>query len=163
MNALKILLSIVISVALTGCYTMVQNPQHEPVAGFVNGVKIENGVKDKSPRVFMTDGIVTLKSDYSKWTDVLISRYEATQKSGTGKAQPNKHLLISFQAISCGGSFVTNCMITVLVERSDGIHSVYSSTDNFYGYGWKPTMDSAIDDAARKMANDPKLNKFIYE
>ena len=150
------------SIFLISCATYIRNPEKEEIPkGVVNGVKLENSNKDTAPRIFFTDGITTIKSDYSKWTNILLSRYEIYQKTNNESKSNGRFIKVSFHSIACSGSFITNCIAVVVAERSDGVSNSYS-TENIYGYGWSATMDRLINDLAIKMANDSLLNEFIY-
>ncbi len=163
MKLKHIFIPLIVAINLCACYTLVTDPQVDgQIPTSINGVTLLNGNREVSPRTFMTDGIVTLKADYSKWTNKLILKFAENRKNDFLNPNRSKWLSLSFQSIACGGSFITNCAATVMIESSDGAKSLLS-TENYYGYGWPVAMEKVIADLALRLQADNELNKFLYQ
>jgi hypothetical protein len=149
-----------ISIMVSGCATYVAK-QDEIKPSSINWISIKGGNLDSAPRIFMTDGIVTIKGDYTKFDATLISKYEASISAPKGAAAFNKKLVVTISSISCGGSFINNCTMTANVLAGGDIFKTYS-TENHYGYGWPPVVDKAMADISQQMASDSALNNYIF-
>lgn len=147
---------------LTACTTRVHPAPDlglDPVLS--SGLKLINATPLGEPRIFFTDGITTIKTDYPRWTQVLIKKFSESIPLTRASSTP-RTISFSIQSITCTGHYVPECSISLFLERSDGVRKLYN-TEALSGYPLESALNRALDMAASTVSSDPSLIKFALE
>lgn len=123
-------------------------------------VQIENAQLDTEPRMFFSDGITTITTDYKGWSEILISKIYGKINELPLNDEINKSLRISINSIMCGGHYVTDCTITALVETGSN-HRKLVTSDKFNGYPASSALNKALDNTARKIVIDSEVSNYL--
>jgi hypothetical protein len=125
-------------------------------------VRIVNDQPISGPRVFFSDGITTLTTDYDGWTNVIISKAHTQIASAALKPSGPKLLKISIASIHCTGHYVPDCHISLQIERGDGNRKMYSSGPST-AYPVVSALNKVIDESLRVAFADPSLIRYLAE
>lgn len=161
LKAVAVAVSCAVAFTLAGCTTRYQSAPVEQYSMPRSPVEVSNAQIDKEPRVLFSDGITTYMTDYRGWAE--IARYKV---AGAVALLPvseagEKKLRISINQIDCGGHYVSDCAVSILVETGSGHREVINS-QRFNGYPLSAALDKALDDAAGKIRiNAERLDYLV--
>lgn len=128
----------------------------------IAGILLINDTPQAEPRNYFGDGITTYKTDYRGWTQVIINSYGVALSKASRSATEGKSISFSIQGINCSGHYVTDCSLSLLVTRSDGVKKIYS-TDTYNSYPIESALRRALDAAANLASTDTSLNQFVNQ
>lgn len=159
---LALLASCSMSLIVAGCTTRYSNAPVEKYAAFpASPVQISNAQIDTEPRVLFSDGITTIMTDYKGWAEVV--RYKIAESLGRLPITPSetKSLSVSINQINCGGHYVADCAVSILIETGAGYREVVNSKRHS-GYPFDSAIDKALNDVAGKVVmSNPVLDYLI--
>lgn len=150
--------SCAVALTLTGCTTRYQSAPVEKYVMPASLIAISNAQIDKEPRVLFSDGITTYMTDYRGWAEIV--RYKvagAVAKLPVANAG-SKSLGVSINQIDCGGHYIADCAVSILIETGTGHREVINS-GRFNGY----PMDSALNKALSEVAAKVSMNGAIVD
>lgn len=154
----RISIIMLLSSLLSSCVTHhINAPAPEPVKN--RTVAIENGQLGTGDRVIGTDGFATQYSDYHEWAEYIITKLE--NQLSHQNITSAKQLSLEIEDINCGGHFVADCQIT-LVLRSSDYKKLYTG-ERKNGYPYSAAREKAIDSVIDKISGDPELIKWLVD
>lgn len=146
-------------IALAGCATYYQPaPNHGALELRVGSIRIINEQLETEPRVFFTDGITTIKTEYRGWTEVISTQFEKWLSTSAIKSPSEKTLGLSLQSITCNGHFIRSCALSLAVSRGDGTRKLYT-TDTYMGY--TDALEKAVEGVVELALSDADLLDYL--
>lgn len=144
---------------LSGCATNYQPaPAISTLALQVGNIRIVNDQAETMPRVFFTDGIISIKTEYRGWTGNIVNKFEKWISTSSIKSASEKTLSLSLQSIACNGHFIRSCSISLLILKGDGTRKIYT-TDPYAGY--TDALEKAIDGGVELALADADLLNYL--
>lgn len=139
-----------VAFVLTGCTTRYQSAPVEQYSMPQSPVEVSNAQIDKEPRVLFSDGITTYMTDYRGWAEIARYKVAGAVALLPVSGEDEKKLSVSINQIDCGGHYVSDCAVSILVETGAGHREVINS-QRFNGYPLSSALDKALDDAAARI------------
>ncbi|MHC5352355.1 hypothetical protein [Metapseudomonas furukawaii] len=162
LKAVAVAASCTVAIAFAGCTTRYQGAPVERYTMPTAPVEVVNAQIDKEPRVLFSDGITTYMTDYRGWAEIM--RYKiASAVAGLPVTQnEKKNLSVSINQIDCGGHYVSDCSISIMVETGAGHREIINSR-RFNGYPLTSAVEKALDDAAGKIRINRALMEYLLK
>jgi hypothetical protein len=158
---MKILLIACVLLTLTACTTRHYDaPVGEYPYSPNKNVSLINDQLDTQKRVFFSDGITTVLTDYKGWAEILISKIHGELLKLPLHENNTKKIKLSISSIMCGGHYVTDCTVSVIAQIDDGYRSLITSNE-FNGYPASSALDKAMNDVAEKVIRDKSIVEYL--
>ncbi|WP_206483641.1 hypothetical protein [Thalassotalea sp. G2M2-11] len=158
---MKIIIVVCVALILSACTTRhFSAPVGEYPYSNNKAVSVVNDQLDTQERVFFSDGITTVLTDYKGWSEILISKVHNELAKMPLRNHDSKILKLSISSIICGGHYVTDCTVSAIAQIGDGYRNIISSS-KFNGYPATSALDKALNDTAAKIMKDEKIVSYL--
>lgn len=119
-----------------------------------------NATPESEPRVYFGDGITTYKTDYRKWTQVVVDAYRTALRPYRAGLVADRSLSFALQSINCSGHYLADCSLSLLITRGDGVQKVFS-TDKYNGYPIESALNKALNASVELALEDEATSQYI--
>nr|WP_322940823.1 hypothetical protein [Pseudomonas sp. s4] len=162
LKSICVVASCAAALALTGCTTRYRTAPVEQYVMPDSPVAVSNAQIDKEPRVLFSDGITTYMTDYRGWAEIVRVKVAGAVAQLPVKSPGSKSLRVSINQIDCGGHYVADCAVSIMIETGTGHREVINS-GRFNGYPMDSALDKALGDVAGKVLMNSEILDYLVQ